>query len=156
MSYFVFFAGFLNLAGTHFYLQIAMLPTKCKYSDKERTSQAAKQGLEAVEDMFMQETFQYEVELKAEGLPINLSPLEAAMALAEQEEAKPLHKLSPVSVYKLSYLILKKYTYFYVDYQQYTFLFSIALFLSQWIIVCSALVFTLIKLGVSTHGSMGS
>ena len=88
-----------------------MLPTKCKYSDKEQASQAAKWGLEAVEDMFMWETFQYEAELKAKGLPINLSPLEAAMALAKHEEAKPLH-LSPVSVYKLSYLILKKYTYF--------------------------------------------
>ena len=60
----------------------------------------------------MWETFQYEAELKAEGLPINLSPLEATMALAEWEEAKPLHKLSPVSVYKLFHLILKKYTYF--------------------------------------------
>ena len=48
--------------------------------------------MEAVEDMFMYETFQYEAELKAEGLPTNLSPLEAAMALAEWEEAKPLHK----------------------------------------------------------------
>ena len=78
-----------------------MLPTKHKFSDKDRASKAAKQGLEAVEDMFRQETFQYEVELKAEGLPTNLSPLEATMALAEWEEAKPLHKLSPVSVYKL-------------------------------------------------------
>ena len=60
----------------------------------------------------MHETFQYEAELKAEGLPTNLSPLEAAMALAEWEEAKPLHKLSPVSVYKLFHLFLKKYTYF--------------------------------------------
>ena len=42
--------------------------------------------------------------MEAKGLPINLSPLQAAMALAKQEEAKPLHKLSPVSVYKLSYL----------------------------------------------------
>ena len=49
----------------------------------------------------MCETFQYEAELKAEGLPINLSPLETTMVLAKQEEAKPLHKLSPVSVYKL-------------------------------------------------------
>ena len=60
-------------------------------------------GLEAVKDMFMCETFQYEVELKA-GLPTNLSPLEAAMALAEWEEAKPLHNLSLVSVYKLLHL----------------------------------------------------
>ena len=78
-----------------------MLPMKRKFSDKDRASMAAKQGLEAVEDMFRCETFQYEVELKAEGLPTNLLPLEAAMALAEQEEAKPLHKLSPVSVHKL-------------------------------------------------------
>ena len=99
------------MADTYFYLKIAMLPTKCKYSDKERAGQAAKHGLEAVEDMFMRETFQYEAELKAEGLLINLSPLEAAMALAEWKEAKPLHKLSPVSVYKLFHLILKKYTY---------------------------------------------
>ena len=52
----------------------------------------------------MHETFQYEAELKAEGLPTNLSPLEAAMAISEQEEAKPLHKLSPVSVYKLFHI----------------------------------------------------
>ena len=78
-----------------------MLPTKHKFSDKDRASKAAKWGLEAVEDMFRHETFQYEAELKAEGLPTNLLPLEAAMALAKWEEAKPLHKLSPVSVYKL-------------------------------------------------------
>ena len=89
-----------------------MLPTQHKYSDKERAGKAAEQGLQAVEDMFMCETFQYEAELKAEGLPTNLSPLEATMALAEWEEAKPLHKLSPVSVYKLFHLFLKKYTYF--------------------------------------------
>ena len=47
----------------------------------------------------LQETLQFEAELEAKGLPTNVSPLEAAMALAEQEEAKPLHKLSPVSVY---------------------------------------------------------
>ena len=60
-----------------------MLLTKHKYSNKEQASKAAKQGLEAVEDMFMHETFQYEAELKVEGLPINLSPLEATMALAK-------------------------------------------------------------------------
>ena len=85
-----------------------MLPTKHKYADKERAGQAAKWGLEAVEDMFMHETFQYEADLKAEGLPINLSPLEATMALAKQEEAKPLHKLSLVSVYKLVHLLFDK------------------------------------------------
>ena len=68
----------------HFYFANAMLPTKCKYSDKEQASKAAKWGLE-VDDMSMHETFQYEAELKAEGLPTNLSPLEATMALAEQE-----------------------------------------------------------------------
>ena len=76
-----------------------MLPTKCKSSDQEQAGQAAKWGLAAVEDMFNQETLQFEAELEAKGLPITISPLEAAMALAEQEEAKPLHRLSPVSVY---------------------------------------------------------
>ena len=109
---FLVFAGFLNVADTHFFLQIIMLPTKHKHSDEERAGQTAKRGLEVVEDMFMQETFQYEAELKAEGLPSNLSPLEAAMALAKWEEAKPLHKLSPVSIYNLFDLILKTYTYF--------------------------------------------
>ena len=93
---------------THFYFAIAMLPTKCKFSDKDQASMAAKWGLEAVEDMFMRETFQYEAELKAEGLPTNLSPLEAAMALTEWEEAKPLHKLSLVSVYKLLHLFCRE------------------------------------------------
>ena len=61
----------------------------------------------------MHETFQYEVELKAEGLPTNLLPLEAAMALAEWEEAKPLHKLSLVSVYKLiHFFFVEKYLLF--------------------------------------------
>ena len=108
-----------------------MLLTKYKYSNKERAGQAAKQGLEAVEDMFMWETFQYEAELKAKGLPINLSPLEAAMALAKWEEAKPLHKLSPVSVYKIFHLILKKYTYFLCrPLVITTLIFSLELFLS--------------------------
>ena len=60
--------------------------------------------------MFKCETFQYEVELEAEGLPTNLLPLEATMALAEWEEVKPLHKLSLVSVYKLLHpFFLEKY-----------------------------------------------
>ena len=63
----------------------------------------------------MRETFQYEAELRAEGLPTNLSPLEAAMALAKQEEAKPLHKLSLVSVYKLFHLFLRNIPTFYLD-----------------------------------------
>ena len=42
----------------------------------------AKWGLAAVEDMFQHETLQFEAKLEAEGLPINASPLEAAMALA--------------------------------------------------------------------------
>ena len=51
-----------------------------------------------MEDMFAQETNQFEAELKAEGLPTNLSPLEAAMALVAQEEVRPLHKLSVVRI----------------------------------------------------------
>ena len=74
-----------------------MLPTKCK-ADQACTDQATKKGLSVVEDMFMHETLQFEAELKAEGLPPCLSPLEAAMALAAQEEARPLHKLSPVRI----------------------------------------------------------
>ena len=35
-----------------------------------------------MEDMFKCKTLQFEVELEAEGLPIDASPLEAAMALA--------------------------------------------------------------------------
>ena len=74
-----------------------MLPTKCK-SDQEHADQAAKRGLSAVEDMFAQETRQFEAGLEAEGLPTDLSPLEAAMALVAQEEVRPLHKLSPVRI----------------------------------------------------------
>ena len=51
-----------------------------------------------MEDMFAQETKQFEAELETEGLPTDLSPLEAAMALAAQEEVRPLHKLSPVRI----------------------------------------------------------
>ena len=76
-----------------------MLPAKQKASDQERASQATKQGLAAVEDMFKQETCLYEAEMEAEGLPATLSTLEAAMALAAWEEVRSLHKLSPVSVY---------------------------------------------------------
>ena len=74
-----------------------MLPTKHK-SDQDHTDQAAKRGLSPVEDMFTHETLQFEAELEAEGLPPHLSPLEAAMALVAQEEARPLHKLSPVRI----------------------------------------------------------
>ena len=74
-----------------------MLPTKCK-SDHECAGQAAKRGLAAVEDMFFQESKQCEAELEAEGLPIDSSPLEVAMALVAQEEVRPLHKLSPVRI----------------------------------------------------------
>ena len=74
-----------------------MLPTKHK-SDQEHTDQAAKRGLSAVEDMFAHETQQFEAELEAEGLPADLSPLEVAMALAAQEEARPLHKLTLVRI----------------------------------------------------------
>ena len=48
--------------------------------------------------MFAQETRQFEAGLEAEGLPTDLSPLEVAMALAAQEEARPLHKLTPVRI----------------------------------------------------------
>ena len=41
---------------------------------------------------------QFEAGLEAEGLPPHLSPLEVAMALAAQEEARPLHKLSLVRI----------------------------------------------------------
>ena len=71
--------------------------TKCK-SDHECADQAAKRDLVAVEDMFLQESKQFEAELEAEGLPIDSSPLEAAMALAAQEEVRPLHKLSLVRI----------------------------------------------------------
>ena len=49
--------------------------------------------------MFKHEMCQYEAEMEDEGLPANLSPLKAAMALAAREEMRPLHKLSLVSVY---------------------------------------------------------
>ena len=49
-------------------------------------------------NMFAQESKQFEAELEAEGLPIDSSPLEAAMALAAQEEVRPLHKLSLVRI----------------------------------------------------------
>ena len=79
------------------FLLSIMLPTKCK-SDHECADQAAKRGLAAVEDMFLQESQQFEAELEAEGLPIDASPLEVAMTLAAREEARPLHKLSPVRI----------------------------------------------------------
>ena len=74
-----------------------MLPTKWK-ADQSCADQAAKRGLSAVEDMLTQETLQYGAELEAEGLPPHLLPLEAAMALVAQEEARPLHKLSRVRI----------------------------------------------------------
>ena len=74
-----------------------MLPTKCK-SDHEHAGQAAKRGLAAVEDMFFCKSKQFEAELEAEGLPIDSSPLEAAMALVAWEEARPLHKLFLVRI----------------------------------------------------------
>ena len=77
-----------------------MEATKCK-SDQDHADQAAKRGLSAVEDMFAHETLQFEAELKAEGLSPHLSPLEAAMALAAQEEVRPLHKLSPVRIFTI-------------------------------------------------------
>ena len=88
--------GFLKVFGSVYQVLITnMLPTKCK-ADQSCMDQATKRGLSAVEDMFTRETLQFEAELKAEGLPPQLSPLEVAMALAAQEEARPLHKLSLV------------------------------------------------------------
>ena len=75
-----------------------MLLAKCKSTEHEWAGQAAKRGLAAVKDMFTQESRQFEAELEVEGLPIDSSPLEATMALATQEDARPLHKLTPVSV----------------------------------------------------------
>ena len=46
----------------------------------------------------LDESKQFEAELEAEGLPIDSLPLEAAMTLAAQEEARPLHKLSLVRI----------------------------------------------------------
>ena len=74
-----------------------MEATKCK-SDQDHADQAAKRGLSVVEDMFTHETLQFEAELEAEGLSPHLSLLESAMALVAQEEARPLHKLSPVRI----------------------------------------------------------
>ena len=74
-----------------------MFPTKHK-ADQSCADQAAKRGLSAVKDMFARETSQFEAELKAEGLPPDFSLLEAALALAAEEEAKPLHKLSWVII----------------------------------------------------------
>ena len=83
-----------------------MLPTKQK-SDQECADQAAKRGLPAVGGMFAHETLQFEAELEAEGLPTDLSPLKVAMALAAQEEARPVHKLSPVrmSLFSFNYFV---------------------------------------------------
>ena len=86
-----------------------MLPTKHK-ADQAHADQATKRGLSVVEDMFTHETLQFEAELKAEGLPPCLSPLEAAMALAVQEEAKPLHKLSPVRIFIIFNLLFCRIT----------------------------------------------
>ena len=79
----LFFAAFLNLADKIFFHHpLIMISMKHKASDQEQAGQAAKRGLAAVEDMFKHETLQFKVELEAEGLPINVSPLEAAVALA--------------------------------------------------------------------------
>ena len=78
-------------------LVVNMFPTKRK-ADQSWAGQAAKRGLSAVEDLFMRETAQFEAELKAEGLPFHLLPLEAAMDLSAQEEERPLHKLSQVRI----------------------------------------------------------
>ena len=75
-----------------------MLPVKHKSTEQEQAGQAAKRGLAVVEDMFACESRQFKAELEAEGLPIDSSPLEAAMALAVWEEARPLHKLSLVRI----------------------------------------------------------
>ena len=68
---------------THIFYQFTMLPSKCyRATEHEWAGQEAKRGLAAVEDMFTWESRQFEAELEAEGLPIDSSPLEAAMALA--------------------------------------------------------------------------
>ena len=74
-----------------------MLLAKHK-SEHEWAGQSAERGLAVVEDMFIQESRQFEAELEAEGLPIDSLPLEAAMALAAWEEVRPLHKLSSVRI----------------------------------------------------------
>ena len=59
-------------------------------------------------EMFACETLQFEAELEAEGLPIDLSPLKVAMALAAQEEVRPLHKLSTlvrISLFLFNYFV---------------------------------------------------
>ena len=86
-----------------------MLPTKHK-ADQACADQATKRGLSVVEDMFMCETLQFEAELEAEELPPCLLPLETAMALAAQEEAKPLHKLSPVRIFIIFNLLFCRIT----------------------------------------------
>ena len=93
-----FDAGFLKVILDPVYQELVnMFPTKRK-ADQSRADQAAKRGLSAVEDLFVRETVQFKAELEAEGLPTHLSPLEAAMALSAQEEARPLHKLSRVRI----------------------------------------------------------
>ena len=57
-----------------------------------------KEACQLVEDMFARETSQFLAELKAEGLLPDFSPLEAALALVAEEEARPLHKLSQVRI----------------------------------------------------------
>ena len=86
-----------KLVRQEFFYPLIMLPAKCK-SEHEWAGQAAKRGLAAVEDMFAQESKQFKAELEAEGLSIDSSPLEAAMALAAWEEVRPLHKLSSVRI----------------------------------------------------------
>ena len=93
-----FDVGFLKVIRKPVYQELVnMFPTKCK-ADQLQADQAAKRGLSAVEDLFMRETVQYKAELEAEGLPLHLLPLEAAMALSAQEEERPLHKLSQVRI----------------------------------------------------------
>ena len=94
-----FDVGFLKVIPDPVYqeLVINMFPTKHK-ADQSWADQAAKRGLSAAEDLFVRETSQFKAELEAEGLPPDLSPLEAAMALSAQEEARLLHKLSRVRI----------------------------------------------------------
>ena len=75
-----------------------MLLAKRKFTEQEWAGQAAKRGLAVVEDMFAHESRQFKAELEDEGLPIDSLPQETAMALAAQEEATPLHKLSLVRI----------------------------------------------------------
>ena len=76
-----------------------MLPAKC-ISPQSRNGQARqpREVWQQSRTCLSHESRQFEAELEAEGLPIDSLPLEAAIALAACEEARPLHKLSSVRI----------------------------------------------------------